>query len=296
MGVKFTKDIWMGNHSIGVIVTSFNHQAYIQDALSSVLNQHMPFTEIIVVDDGSESCCLEYVSSLCKEYDITLISSENNGVASARNLGLASISTEYVVFLDDDDVLSSEFVARLSRYLAHNSADCLCFQSTSTLQELTSLNILETTIEPSRSFVHELPTYCPATSTGACAYRVSSLKESGAFDSTIWGADDFDMLVRTCLTGTVLIYPDTLLYHRLHKHNASSNLLRMSDNIGKVICKNYKNATFDHLIRLSYWYGAYGPVIFFQSTIKLLFRRDFFLVTARFLAAYFIGRTVRRLY
>jgi hypothetical protein len=141
-----------------------------------------------------------------------------------------------------------------------------------------------------------LPTYCLASSPGACVFRRTSLLDIGGFDTTIWGADDFDVIVRMCKRYRVVQRKNVVLYHRIHDHNASHNASRMSFNIGKSICKNYTEASFATLIRLSYWYGAYGPFIFFDSLLKLVSERGIsksFII--RFVGAFVLGRTICRL-
>ncbi len=282
-------------NTVGVVVTSYNHSEFIADALDSILRQSVPFSQVVVVDDGSESHCVRYVAELCGKYGIKFISSANKGVASARNLGFSYLNTEYVVFLDDDDLLSDVFVDRIVQFLETADVDCICFQSTSVIDKLVCTHHRPSYGEPLQQYCCDLPTYCPATSPGACAYRAKAILRLGLFDTDVWGADDFDLLIRTCATGKVNIYADVLLYHRLHSYNASSKIQSMSDNIGKVICKNYRGVAFDKLIRLSYWYGGYGPLVYIKSIVHLYKTRENRALLVSFTLAYIAGRTVRRL-
>lgn len=280
---------------IGVVVTSYNHSEFISQAIQSVIEQSSPFDQVIVVDDGSEQECADFVRKICLEHKIKCISCENNGVAAARNLGLAELDVDYVVLLDDDDTLSIQFVNRAKSILSQNPVDCICFMSTHDSGELDQENPVNCDVSPVREFRSELPTYCPATSPGACVYSMDALKRIGFFDTNLWGADDFDLLVRASAAGSVDVYSYALHYHRIHDYNASKKIQRMSDNIGKAICKNYQNASFDLLIKLTYWYGEYGPLVFFISAVRLLFWSNSSAMVIKLVVAYFAGRTFRRI-
>lgn len=89
---------------VSVIIPTFGRPAYLEEALNSVANQTHPAHEVIVVDDGSpRPADLTGVLGL----NVTLIRHvRNQGVGAARNTGLAHATGEYVLFLDDDDLLT----------------------------------------------------------------------------------------------------------------------------------------------------------------------------------------------
>lgn len=282
-------------HKIGLVVTSYNHKEFIGQTIQSVMRQTIPFDQVIVIDDGSSPECAEYVHRLCIENKIECRLERNRGVAAARNLGLSHLAVDYVVFLDDDDMISTQFVHRVKSIFATTSVDCICFNSTNSLVDLDEGHLTPSRWMPTNAFSFELPSYCPATSPGACAYSTAVLQRLGSFDVNIWGADDFDLLVRVASNGSVNVYSDVLHYHRIHENNASKKSQRMSDNIGLAICKSYRNAPFDLMIRLTYWYGEYGPLVFLRSVLKLLGRFHCWTVVARLALAYAAGRTFRRI-
>lgn len=91
-----------------IVMACYNVENYIDEAISSVINQSLDFKnniEIILVDDGSTDDTAE----ICERYvdlypeNIKYFFKENGGQASARNFGLKYVRGKYVNFLDADD-------------------------------------------------------------------------------------------------------------------------------------------------------------------------------------------------
>ncbi len=99
---------------VSVIVPVYKVEKYLFYCLESLLNQSYRDIEIILVNDGSP----DRSGALCDEYQkkdsrIRAIHKENGGVSSARNLGLDVAHGTYVVFVDSDDYVESDYVERL---------------------------------------------------------------------------------------------------------------------------------------------------------------------------------------
>ena len=112
--------------AISVVVPFFNNGDTINDALESIIRQTYQASEIIVVNDGSSKGELqrlqEVVASL--EADIVVCSQSNKGVSSARNNGIKKSRSEYVAFLDSDDVWNPDYLKVASLALSDPKVDC----------------------------------------------------------------------------------------------------------------------------------------------------------------------------
>jgi glycosyltransferase involved in cell wall biosynthesis len=90
---------------VSVVIPAFNAADTLEETLRSAANQTLKDIEIIVVNDGStdqtEALALGYSQT---DQRIRVISKTNGGVASARNLGIVQSNTDYVAFLDADDL------------------------------------------------------------------------------------------------------------------------------------------------------------------------------------------------
>src|SRR5438445_8800501 len=88
---------------VTVLIDTYNHERFIEQAIVSVLEQDFPAAdrEIIVVDDGSTDRTPEIVKKF--EPRVRLLRKENGGQASAFNAGIPECQGEIVAFLDGDD-------------------------------------------------------------------------------------------------------------------------------------------------------------------------------------------------
>jgi hypothetical protein len=86
-----------------VLVDTYNHERFIEQAIVSVVEQDFPASEreIVVVDDGSTDRTPEIVSKFAPQ--VRLLRKTNGGQASAFNAGIPECQGEIIAFLDGDD-------------------------------------------------------------------------------------------------------------------------------------------------------------------------------------------------
>ncbi|MEU3064637.1 bifunctional glycosyltransferase/CDP-glycerol:glycerophosphate glycerophosphotransferase [Streptomyces subrutilus] len=113
-----------------VIVPAYQVQAYLQEALDSVLTQSYPDLELIAVDDASPDACGSIIDA-CAARDprVTAVHLAHNlGPGPARNAGLARAAGDYLVFLDGDDALTPGALRAVTdRLKAAGSPDVLVY-------------------------------------------------------------------------------------------------------------------------------------------------------------------------
>ena len=114
------------NYYFSVIMTIYNIEQYLEEAILSVINQTLPFKdyiEIILVNDGSP----DNSDIICKKYaekypnNIVYIEKENGGVSSARNAGLEIASGKIINFLDSDDYFSKNAFEEVKNFFEENN-------------------------------------------------------------------------------------------------------------------------------------------------------------------------------
>lgn len=94
---------------LSIIVPIYNSEDYLDNCISSLVNQTYKNTEIILIDDGSTDSSYE----ICKKFAaddkrIRLLQKNNGGPASAKNLGLEFAKGDYITFVDSDDEVNLE--------------------------------------------------------------------------------------------------------------------------------------------------------------------------------------------
>lgn len=95
---------------VSIIIRNYNYEQYVGDAVDSALAQTYPHTEVIVVDDGSTDGSRRILRSYGDR--IRLVTQANGGEGAAANAGFEDARGDIVIFLDSDDVLMPNCVAR----------------------------------------------------------------------------------------------------------------------------------------------------------------------------------------
>jgi glycosyltransferase involved in cell wall biosynthesis len=114
---------------VSVIMPAHNAGRYIEEAAASVKAQTWPDLELIVCDDGSTDDTPPRLAAIRGTWGgpgrgMTVIRQDNAGAGAARNTALAAATGEVVVFMDADDRLHPDLVARLvGRLRAEAGAD-----------------------------------------------------------------------------------------------------------------------------------------------------------------------------
>lgn len=115
--------------TVSIVIPSYNQAQYLEDAIESAYNQTTPALEILVIDDGSTDNSLEIAQRYeFKEFPgiespVRVISQVNKGLASARNTGIMNAKGDYVLFLDADDMLMENAIAKITQEIIRTNAD-----------------------------------------------------------------------------------------------------------------------------------------------------------------------------
>src|SRR5688572_25867702 len=96
---------------VSVIMPVYNGARFIQAALESVRQQTYQSIEIIIIDDGSTDQTSDVVARFVSPFPIRYIRQKNQGQSAARNAGVLEAQSEFIAFLDVDDVWYPEKIA-----------------------------------------------------------------------------------------------------------------------------------------------------------------------------------------
>ena len=90
---------------VSIIMPVYNDEEFLNESISSVLNQTLSNIELICVNDGSTDNSLNILNDFASKYEfIKIFSKENEGSGIARNFGMTQAKGEYIASLDSDDL------------------------------------------------------------------------------------------------------------------------------------------------------------------------------------------------
>lgn len=106
---------------ISVIVPCYNQGHFLSETLDSVMVQTYKHWECIIVDDGSSDNTKDIAKIYCnKDNRIKYIYQENAGLSSARNTGIKHSSGEYILPLDSDDRINTQYMEKALKVFNEN--------------------------------------------------------------------------------------------------------------------------------------------------------------------------------
>lgn len=109
---------------VSIVIPVYNSQKYLNACVDSIINQTYSNLEIILVDDGSTDesgmICDEYAK---KDKRVKVIHKKNGGNGDARNVGYKQATGEWLVMVDNDDLLHLQQIDILLKIACERNAD-----------------------------------------------------------------------------------------------------------------------------------------------------------------------------
>ncbi|PMB27329.1 glycosyl transferase family 2 [Fischerella thermalis CCMEE 5198] len=190
---------------VSIIIPCFNAEKWLREAIDSCLQQTYPHIEIIVIDDGSTDNSLEII----KSYGDKLIwkSLPHQGGNHVRNYGFQISKGEYIQYLDADDYILPEKIARQVSYLETTGADVVYgdwrhqYHNGDGTSFLGPIEIAATQADILESLLANW-----WTAVASLLYRRSAIENSGGWDESLSAAQDRDFFLSVVMNGAKVVY------------------------------------------------------------------------------------------
>ncbi len=115
--------------TFGVVITSYNRPDFLLLALESVVAQYTPAHDIVIVDDCSDFDVNELLSKYSYLPLKIVTKPRGKGASHSRNLGLQITDSDYVAFLDDDDVFLPNRLSKAKQCFKEHPHSVACLSS-----------------------------------------------------------------------------------------------------------------------------------------------------------------------
>jgi glycosyltransferase involved in cell wall biosynthesis len=232
---------------ISAVIPVFQGEAYLADAIRSVLAQTHNRMECIIVDDGSTDGSPEIARGFGSSVRYTC--QENAGVSAARNRGASLAKGEYLAFLDQDDVWLARRCERQLDALMGSTASLALCAVTEVDAELNRLRVCR--LDTEDDLLEGMLMFGATTVSCSSAALVprSSFFELGGFDERLGISADWEYLVRNLLAGEVEYVNEPLVLYRRHGENWSRRVDGMEKDMRRAFDKVFSDPRLDPRIK-----------------------------------------------
>lgn len=109
-----------------VIIPLYNKEKYVENAIKSILNQTFTDFELVIVNDCSTDQSVKIASDYLGPKVRILHHEKNSGLAATRNTGIKNATSNYITFLDADDLWKPHFLEKI-HHLIQNYSEARIF-------------------------------------------------------------------------------------------------------------------------------------------------------------------------
>lgn len=212
---------------VTVVIPAYQAEHFLPVTLATVAAQTVLPAELIVVDDGSaDGTCqtVESFASLHSELSVRLLHQRHRGPGAARNAGVRAAHTQWIAFLDSDDLWCPEKLATmLEAVRAHPEGNFFCHNET--------IHFLDGSTRVTHygaTYSHEEP--LPRQlyrnnyfSTSAVVCRRDLVLRWNGFDETLSSAQDYELWLRMSPDIAPVFVPQVLGTYVLREGNITTS-------------------------------------------------------------------------
>ena len=191
---------------IDVVIPMHNSARWIEGALNSLLQQGHCLGQVICVDNNCTDSTGDAVQTWAKAHPhvgIKMIEERTPGACAARNAGLREVETEWVQFLDSDDMLQPN---KMARQVALGQDHDLVYGHFTFAEGDRTWPSWSMNADPIVGLAHGR-----MGQTSSNLFRVEAVRAAGGWDEGLTSAQEYDLMFRMHLAGSRFIMSDDRL-------------------------------------------------------------------------------------
>ena len=206
----------MNAPAVSVLMSVYNGEAYLTEAVDSILTQSLRDFEFVIINDGSTDGTAPLLRKYAAQDNrIVLIEQENTGLVGALNNGLAVARAPYIARMDADDIALPDRLARQHAYL-ETHPDIAVLGAAITLidehnQRIRDIAYPQGDAEISAFIKKGSPIAHPVV-----MMRTAIIRALGGYRAAYRHAEDYDLWLRVFEHHRLDNLPDLLLRYRQH--------------------------------------------------------------------------------
>jgi len=261
-----------GTPTISVLMSVYNCEPYIREAIESILDQTYRDFEFIIIDDASTDLSSKIIENIKNERTddrIILIKNETNiGLTKSLNKGLKIARGTYIARMDADDISLPIRLAVQKKFLDEHP-EIVCVGSASKNIDKNGDVFGEKKVLTNPDEINFRLITANAINHSTAMFRTILVRNMGGYNENFRYAQDFDLWSRLSSNGLKLAnIPESLIKYRLHQKSVTqsetssesayhfattiitkniSQYIPISDHELKIFCNHYTSNLFNLL-------------------------------------------------
>lgn len=206
---------------VSVIISTYNGERHLREAIHSILEQTYSDFELIIVNDGSTDATPEILSNFDDRRIKVLNNERNLGITASQNRAIGAATGEYLALMDHDDIsLPHRFRTQVDFMDAHHDvgmlgSNCLNIDENNKVTWVATYPSDEVTLK-----WNTLVLGCPNIHT-TLMIRRSAMQRIGGYTNTYQYAGDYELISRLIQTHKVANLEEPLVKWRAHATSTS---------------------------------------------------------------------------
>jgi hypothetical protein len=203
---------------VSVLLPVWNGEAFLAEAIESMLRQTFSSFELIVIDDGSNDRTAASAEEFARgDERVCVLRRAHEGLSPALNAGIGEARGEYVARMDADDISVPDRLQKQVAYLDAHPA-CVALGSSIEVIDETGRHLgLKTFATTHDAISSALLRGVSAMAHPTVVARRDVLRAAGGYDARRYPSEDLDLWLRISEHGELANLPEALLQHRRHK-------------------------------------------------------------------------------
>jgi glycosyltransferase involved in cell wall biosynthesis len=226
---------------VSVVIPVYNGEKTIRETIDCVLNQSLSDFELLVINDGSKDSTLEIVSKI-QDPRLNVFSYPNAGLAATRNRGISLASSDYISFIDADDLWTPDKLEAQLKALQENPQAAVAYSWTDCIDESSQFLRKGGYLTVNGDVYSQLLVVDFLESGSNPLFRKQALIEVSGFDESLTAAEDWDILLRLAARYPFVAVPSPQILYRVSPTSMSANVERQEATCLKVLERAYTQA------------------------------------------------------
>lgn len=221
---------------VSVVMSVYNGEKYLCEAIESILNQTFTYFEFIIIDDGSSDRSANIVKSYI-DSRIVFIQQKNSGLATALNRGIKIAKGKYIARMDADDRSHPERLLRQVAFM-NNNPSCVVLGTQAVVMTEEEEELYSTKLPADNESIKAfLPLRNPFYH-GAVMFNKNVFQKAGGYsEDAIHFIEDSLLWNRLSAFGEMYNLKESYFYYRLIPDSLSNRVRKVDRYLSKVILK-----------------------------------------------------------